>query len=348
MTVALSIPTVRPAAAADEASWESFVARCPEATFFHRWGWRRAIETAHGHRTHYLMAERNGETVGILPLVQLRSPLFGHALVSTGFTVGGGIAALDAAAEAALATAAAELGARLGAAHVELRHRRPLGIGWIDKSDLYCGFRRAIPEGGDDAILKAIPRKKRADIRKSLGTNLVTELGDLDRFYALYAESVRNLGTPVPARAWFRALRDAFGEDCEIAVVRGEAGDLSAVMSFHFRDEALPYYAGSVPAARPVHAYDYLYFDLMRRAAARGARIFDFGRSKRGTGPFDYKTYWGFEPEPLHYQFHLLRGGTLPEVNPLNPKYRLMVEGWRRLPLPVANLLGPHLARQLG
>lgn len=347
MTIALSVPTVRAAEPADEAAWEGFVARSPEATFFHRWGWGRAIARVHGHRTHHRVAERNGEVVGVLPLVQVRSPIFGHALVSTAFTVGGGIAADDAAAEAALAAAAAELGRELGVGHVELRHRRPLGIGWVAKPDLYFGFRRAIPDG-EDAMLKAIPRKKRADVRKSLGNGLAAEFGDVDRFYALYAESLRNLGTPVPSRRWFRALAEEFGEACEVAVIPGQGGDLSAVMSFYFKDEVLPYYAGSVPAARAVHAYDFAYFDLMRRAHGRGARTFDFGRSKAGTGAHDYKTYWGFEPEPLHYQFHLVRARELPGVNPLNPKYRRMVETWQRLPLPVANLVGPPLARQIG
>ena len=110
----------------------------------------------------------------------------------------------------------------------------------------------------------------------------------------------------------------------------------------------MPYFGGAVPAARPVHAYDLLYWSLMRRAVARGAAVFDFGRSKLGTGAFDYKRFWGFEPTPLEYQYHLVRAKAVPDVNPLNPKYSRVVAAWRRLPLPVANRLGPLLARQLG
>jgi FemAB-related protein (PEP-CTERM system-associated) len=123
---------------------------------------------------------------------------------------------------------------------------------------------------------------------------------------------------------------------------------LAALLSFYFKDQVMPYYGGAVPAARPSHAYDLLYWSLMRRAVGRGARVFDFGRSKVGSGAFDYKRFWGFEPTPLAYQYCLVRARTVPDVNPLNPKYRHMVAIWRRLPLPVANRLGPLLARQLG
>ncbi|MGH6969846.1 MAG: GNAT family N-acetyltransferase, partial [Stellaceae bacterium] len=120
------------------------------------------------------------------------------------------------------------------------------------------------------------------------------------------------------------------------------------LMSFFFKDRVLPYYGGAVPAARRIHAYDLMYWTLMQRAAARGCRVFDFGRSKRGTGSFDYKTYWGFAPKHLGYQYRLVKRSDLPEINPLNPKYRLMVGTWRRLPLALANRLGPPVARQIG
>jgi FemAB-related protein (PEP-CTERM system-associated) len=123
---------------------------------------------------------------------------------------------------------------------------------------------------------------------------------------------------------------------------------VSSVMSFFFRDEVLPYYGGGTLAARGVAANDWMYWEVMRRAAERGCRIFDFGRSKTGTGAFSFKTHWGFEPEPLHYEYRLLRGRALPEVNPLNPKFKLFIAAWKRLPLPVANVVGPWIARDLG
>ncbi|MCM8738611.1 FemAB family PEP-CTERM system-associated protein [Azospirillum sp. A1-3] len=337
-----------------EAAWDAFVSRSADATFFHRAGWRRVIQQAYGHRSHYLMAQRGGEVVGVLPLIHVKSRLFGDGLISTAFFAYGGIAADDAEVAQELAGRASRLGADLGVGHVELRHRRPRpelggeGLGWTDKADLYATFRRPLlPDAA--ANLKAIPRKKRADVRKGLeGALRVDSAADVAVFHRIYAHSVHALGTPVFPRRFFTQLQQEFGPAVEISAVHGPDGPVSALISFFFRNEVLPYYGGALPAARGLHAYDHMYWMLMCRAAERGCTLFDFGRSKRGTGAFDYKTYWGFEPEALHYQYHLVRRHDLPNINPLNPKYRLMVESWKRLPLSLANALGPHIARQLG
>lgn len=330
------------------AEWDAFVLGEPTATFFHRAGWSRVIQIAYGHDTHFLMARRDGEIIGVLPLVHLKTLMFGQSLISTGFCVYGGIASSDPAAIQTLAEEAARLGAQLGVAYVEMRSEQALIPGWKTKSDVYATFRRELHED-DDANLKAIPRKKRADVRKGIKSELsVDTSGDIDTFHAIYAESVRNLGTPVFSKTFIRTIAEEFGEDCEISVVHGPDGPVAALTSFFFRDQVLPYYGGGTPAARPLHAYDQLYWTLMGRAVRRGARVFDFGRSKFGTGAFDYKTFWGFEPTPLNYQYHLVKASEVPDINPLNPKYRLMVSTWQKLPLPVANLVGPWVARQLG
>jgi len=120
------------------------------------------------------------------------------------------------------------------------------------------------------------------------------------------------------------------------------------VMSFYFRDEVLPYYGGGAALARDLKGNDFMYWDLLRRACERGVRVFDYGRSKVGTGSYSFKKNWGFIPEPLHYEFQLMKATQLPDINPLNPKYRLFIDAWKRLPLPVSRWLGPFLARSLG
>ncbi|HEY1506575.1 MAG TPA: FemAB family XrtA/PEP-CTERM system-associated protein, partial [Stellaceae bacterium] len=254
----------------------------------------------------------------------------------------------DAAAVAALAEDAAQFGAKLGVDFVELRHETPRDIPWIAKPELYFTFRRAL-DRDDAANLKAIPRKKRADLRKAIDNKslAVDTAVDPKTFYRIYSESLRNLGTPVLPRRFYAAIAEEFGDAVELSTINGPAGPVAALMTYFFKDVAMPYYGGATPAARPLHAYDLQYWRLMGRAVERGCRIFDFGRSKRGTGAFDYKTYWGFEPKPLTYQFHLVQRQALPEINPLNPKYRLMVDGWKKLPLPIANTLGPPIARQI-
>lgn len=331
-----------------EASWDGFVADHPDATLFHLAGWRRVVARAYGHRTHYLAARRGPSLCGVLPLVEIRSRLFGHSLISVGFFVYGGIVADDEETRAALAAAAAERGQRLGVGHVELRSERPDLGEWITKGDLYATFRRTI-EVDEGRAMAAVPRKKRADLRKSLNAGLTVEAGIAPAdFYAVYAQSLRDLGTPVFPRRLVDAMLHEFGPICELSAVRRGDEPLAALLSFYFRDQVLPYYGGALPAARSLHAYDLLYWSVMRRAVTRGARVMDFGRSKRGTGAFAYKTYWGFEPTPLAYQVKLVGATKPPEVNPLNPRYRRMVSMWQRLPLAVANRLGPMLARQIG
>ncbi len=340
---------VRPLAEAEEPAWEAFIDAAPDATFFHRLAWRRVVARGLGHSSRYLCAWRGGRLAGVLPLTHVRSRMFGTALLSVGFAVYGGIVAADSAAARALADEAIRLGRDLAVDYVELRHMAPSGLGWQQKPDLYVTFSRTLASSGE-ANLKAIPRKKRADLRKALDDKrLKVEVGgDFDAFYRVYAKSLHNLGTPVLPRRFYRAILEEFGPAAELSCVHGPNGPVAALMTFYFKDRTMPYYGGATPEARPLHAYDLLYWRAMERAVAKNAPIFDFGRSKRGTGSYDYKTYWGFSPEPLHYECQLVTKAELPEINPLNPKYRLMIATWQRLPLAVANAVGPLVARQIG
>ena len=339
---------VRACDPADEARWEAYVDACADATFFHRIGWREIIEDVFRHRTHYRIAERRGKIVGILPLAEVKSRLFGHALVSLPFCVYGGPAVDDADASRALVDAASDLARALGVDHLELRNRTPRCPDW-PRQDLYVTFRRAIlPD--IDANLLAIPRKQRAMVRKGMKHGLRSEIDrSVDRFYSLYADNVHRHGTPPFAKRYFSALSRVFGESCEIMTVL-DATDRpqSGVLSFYFKGEVLPYYAGDTEGARELAANDFKYWELMRRASERGIRVFDYGRSKLGTGSFDFKKNWGFEPSPLAYEYQLLKREDVPQNNPLNPKYRAFIALWRRLPRRAANALGPHIVRNLG
>ena len=331
----------------DAARWDAFVGAAEGATFFHRAAWHDIIADELGHRAHYLFAERDGAISGILPLVEIRSRLFGHALISTPFCVYGGVVATDADSEARLTESAAALADELRVDYLELRNCEPRATDWPVK-DLYVGFRKPISED-HDANLKAIPRKQRAMVRKGIAAGLEAHAGsDVDAFYRVYAESVRNLGTPVLPRRWYARLQQTFGEDCEVTVVTHEGKPMAAVMSFYFRDEVHPYYGGSVWQGRDLAANDFMYWSVMQRAAERGARLFDFGRSKQDTGSYHFKKHWGFEPEPLPYAYHLVGAKGIPNVSPTNRKYSLFIKGWQRLPLPIATALGPWLARDLG
>ncbi|WP_282604515.1 FemAB family XrtA/PEP-CTERM system-associated protein [Pelagibius sp. Alg239-R121] len=321
---------------------------CESATFFHRAGWKKVVEESFGHDCYFLYAEENGELTGVLPLVHVRSRLFGNALISNAFCVYGGAASSNAEAQSALYGEAEALAASLGVDYLELRLRSPVHADWARKEDLYVTFRKSM-DPDPDKNLAAIPRKQRAMVRKGLKSGLVGELDeDTERLHRIYAESVRNLGTPVFSRKYFRMLKEVFGDDCEILTVTHEGRPVAGVMSFYFRDEVVPYYGGGTSSDRKLAINDFMYWDLMRRSCEAGYRVFDFGRSKRGTGAFDFKKHWGFEPEPLVHEFKLLGADALPEVNPTNPKYSIFISAWRKLPLPVANTIGPFISRNLG
>ncbi len=333
---------------ATAARWDAFVLACPQATFFHRAGWQGVIGQVFKHPTYFLYAETDGQISGVLPLAQVKSLLFGHALVSLPFVAYGGVASSDAAAAAALEAEAQKIAQTLGVEHLELRHIERHHDDW-PLQDLYVTFRKQI-RPDDEANMLAIPRKQRAMVRKGIKNDLRSEIDPgVERFFALFAENVHRHGTPAMPKRWFQALRDTFGDDCEVLTVVGPGGrPLSSVMSFYFRGEVLAYYAGDDESARHLAANDFKYWELMRRACARGCTVFDYGRSKVGTGQFAFKKNWGFEPTPLHYEYRLYKRDAVPQNNPNNPKYKLMIEGWRRLPIGVANWLGPFIVRNLG
>lgn len=340
--------TIHQLSADNFSRWDAYVSKSEEATFFHRAGWKTVLESAFGHRSYFLYAERNGEIEGVLPLAQNKSVLFGNVLVSTPFCVYGGIVADNPEAASALRQAACDLAHSLKVDALELRNIKASNEGWPEKS-LYSTFRKSI-DTDLDVNMKAIPSKQRTMVRKGIKNGLVSEVGDhWDRAYRVYSESVRNLGTPVFSNKYFKTLRHVFGEDCGVMMISHQGKDVAGVVSFYFRDEVLPYYGGSVAAARSIKGVnDFMYWELMRRSAEQGIKIFDFGRSKNDTGPYKFKKHWGFIPKPLHYEYSLIAADSAPDINPLNPKYQLFIKAWKKLPLFAANLMGPILAKNLG
>lgn len=323
---------------------EAFVATTEGATPFHLPAWSRAVQAGCGQRARYLLSEdARGAIVGVLPLTEMRSPLFGRALVSTGFGVDGGV--LGDAVEP-LAAGAWNLALRIGCPSVELRGGRA-PEGWASDDTSYLGFARDLALD-DDAELLAIPRKQRAEVRRSLGFDLEIVTGNdrklLAEHYHVYAESVRNLGTPVFPAKLFRSVVNAM--DADVLTVRHEGRAVASVLSLYHDGIVYPYWGGGTDAARGLRANDRMYFALMGRARARGCTRFDFGRSKTGTGAAAFKKNWGFVPEPRLYAKR--SNGPAREVNPLNPKYALMVRTWKRLPLWAANAAGPWISRGLG
>lgn len=331
----------------------AFLADHAEATAFHRPEWLLAVAAGTGNPALALVAERGNNLLAYLPLTEVASPIFGRLLASSGFAVGGGLLnAPEADAEVVFA-AVAELALRRSCPTIELRggHLPDDGAGWSLKREAHCGFVGPLAEG-DDALLLAIPRKQRAEVRKGLEFDLTvtTGRGEADRaaHYAVYAESVRNLGTPVFPRALFDAVLDRFGDGADILTVSSQGQPVASVLSLYHRGAVLPYWGGGTHAARRLRANDRVYYELMRHARARGCDRFDFGRSKTGSGAYHFKRNWGFAPEPLTYAVWTAPGGAKRDANPNSAGNAALARVWQRLPLTLANRLGPWIAKGLG
>lgn len=344
----LTIKRLLPHDTAAARRWDTFVIECDEATFFHRSGWQQVVRDVFRHNTFFLYAELAGRIQGVLPLAHIESLLFGSSLVSLPFAVYGGAAAISGQAVEALEMEAQRIARELGVHHLELRNVKRRHTDW-PVQNLYVTFRKSILPLEESNMLD-IPRKQRAMVRKGIKNQLVSQVdSDVDRFFDLYADNVHRHGTPALPKRYFNALATVFGPDCEVLTVTSPEGrPLSSVMSFYFRDEVLPYYAGDEQSARELAANDFKYWELMRRSCVRGLKTFDFGRSKQDTGSYAFKRNWGFEPQPLHYEHCLYRRDGLPQNNPANPKYRALIAAWRRLPIGFANWLGPFVVRNLG
>ncbi len=327
--------------------WDSFVQAATDATFFHLSGWKEVIEKSFGHKTYFLYVENDGEIQGILPLVHVNSRLFGNSLISTSFCVYGGIVANDEPSFLELDREACRLAEELGVDCLEMRNREQKNPERPHK-DLYVTFRKVLDADVEKNLL-AIPRKQRAMVRKGIEAGLISVVdNNVDRLYQAYSESVRNLGTPVFSKLYFQNLKTVFVEQCEVLSIEHNGQLIASVMNFYFKDEVLPYYGGGTSLARELKGNDFMYWEVMRRAVEKGIKIFDYGRSKIGTGSYSFKKNWGFVPEPLFYEFHLVKSISLPDINPLNPKYQLFIAAWKRLPLAVSQFVGPWLSKDLG
>ncbi len=319
---------------------------------FHRPVWLKAIETGTGQEAHCIIAETpSGDIAGLLPLHLIHSPLFGRALVSSGFAVGGGILSDSATATRRLAATVWDMAGRWSCPTVELRGGALPGGDWIEKRDAHANFRRALSMDGEAELL-AIPRKQRAEVRKGLDNGLSIQTGhgqrDLDWHYAVYAESVRNLGTPVFPKSLMQAVLTAFGNDVDILTVLQSGRPVASVLSLYHNGTVMPYWGGGVWDARSLRANDVMYYALMNHARERGCTHFDFGRSKTGSGAYSFKKNWGFEPEPMAYAVRTADGQEPRDVNPNSPKYKAQIALWQKLPLSLANRLGPWIAKGLG
>jgi len=336
--------------------WDDYVKKHAQGSFFHLSGWQKVIENSFHHDCYFLLSryvsgDKQGEINGVLPLVEVKSKLFGHALISTPFCVYGGAIADSSQIVRQLEQEACTLADKLSVDYLELRYQSAQDSNLLLKQ-AHSTFGCELADN-NDAVLANIKKKQRAVIRHSLKNELnftlATGKSNLADFYQLLSTSYRNLGTPIFTKNYFENLIDVFGDNIDIAVIKDKNQQLSsAVMNFYFNEKVLPYYGGGNDSARGLKSADYMYYQVMCNASERGYRWYDFGRSKNDSGPYKYKKNWGMEPRSLYYYYHLVNAEELPNLSPNNPKYKLFIQLWQKLPLKVSQIVGQFLSKFLG
>jgi FemAB-related protein (PEP-CTERM system-associated) len=331
------------------AEWDAYVRGAEGAAAYHAYAWRKLIRDVFGHESHYFAAhDPAGKIVGVLPLVRLRSPLFGDFMVSLPFFNYGGVLADSPAVVATLSASAAECAKGLGVSHVELRHTADLCPQWPSRTDKVTML-LPLPESA--ALLnKQLDAKVRSQIKRPLREGAVASHGGLellDDYYAVFSRNMRDLGTPVYPKRFFERILQAFPQAARIHVVRLGGEPVAAGFVIGAGDTLEIPWASSLRSANAVGVNMLLYWSVLERACEAGYRQFDFGRSTRDSGTFRFKKQWGAQPKQLTWHYWLRNGGQPPQINPANPKYQLAVKVWQKLPLPVANFLGPLIVKHL-
>jgi FemAB-related protein (PEP-CTERM system-associated) len=333
------------ASRADGGAWEAYVDARGDAAGYHSWRWRRIFEDAFDHECVYLVARQGGLIVGVLPMVLIKSLLFGRTLTSLPFLNYGGVMADAPQIARALIDQAYEEARARRCTHVELRH--------IDQQfpNLPCKQHKvAMHLRVGEGMWEGLDRKVRNQIRKAEKSGLVIERGGeslVGDFYAVFARNMRDLGTPVYSRRLFEQVLRVFPERAQLHVVRLNGAAIAAGLTYRTTTMVQLPWASSIRNYNALCPNVLLYWDAIQFAHAQGARVFDMGRSTPNEGTFKFKAQWGAEPVPLHWEYELLAPGELPNVSPANPKYQFAIALWQKLPLSVTTRVGPMIVRAI-
>jgi FemAB-related protein (PEP-CTERM system-associated) len=329
-------------------AWNGFVRRHPEASFYHRFEWRGINRRCFGHQSAFLAAMENGQVVGVFPIVQLKSRLFGNIACSMPFVNYGGPCADRDDIEAALLAEAERVAGRWQSDYLEIRSRRDLGPKYPG-SDHKVSMTVALDPDAEK-LWNAFKTGHRQDIRKGMKNGFTARFGGaelLDDFYALLSESWRDLGTPIYAKSYFADILRTFAGDVRLCVIYREQEAVATAFDGLHRDTVEGMWLAQKMALRNQNVGYVLYWELIKQACEHGYLHFHLGRSTAHSGGETFKKKWNAELRQLHWQYILRSAPTVPGLNPNNPKYRLAIEAWRRLPIGVTQRVGPAIARSI-
>jgi serine/alanine adding enzyme len=329
-------------------AWDAYVAADPQASNYHRWLWKQVIEETYGHRTFYLAVHDQGQIRGVLPLVGMKSWLWGRFLVSMPFCSYGGVLASNAIARESLLRRAKEIATEFKADHVELRQGDVLTNGWQSSAGKVC-MKVTLPPSSE-MLFGKLSSRLRNKIRGAGKQGLRAFWGKdelVDEFYAVFSRNMRNLGTPVYPKRWFENFLRYAGSTTQILVVRDGGQPVATTWVTTYRGEAeLPWIA-STPEARGKYSTVFLYWKALEWATQKAYQRVDLGRCTPGSGTQRFKAQWPCEENPLPWNYWTPEGKSPPQLRPSNPRFRMAIAVWKHLPLAAANFLGPRIVRSI-
>jgi FemAB-related protein (PEP-CTERM system-associated) len=334
---------------ADRPAWDRYVRGHRGATACHLFAWRDVVRDVFRQQPYFLAArDDSGDVRGVLPLVRLKSLLFGDFLVSMPYVNYGGALADSAAIEQGLIGEAVSQARKLGVSHIELRHVDAALPTWPTRTDK-VSMRLPLQRPAEE-FYRSLHSKLRSQIKRPEKGGATCQSGGaehLDAFYGVFAENMRDLGTPVYSKRFFAAVLAAFPEQARLFVVRVADEPAAAGLVLGFGKVLEIPWASSLRRFNRLSVNMLLYWKVIEYACNQGFETFDFGRSSADSGTFKFKQQWGAQPVQLHWHYWLRNGGDMPQLNPGNPKYRIAISAWQRLPVAIANALGPLVVRNL-
>jgi FemAB-related protein (PEP-CTERM system-associated) len=339
-------PQCRPLEPGDAAAWDRFVEQHERGSLFHLLAWKQTVEESFGYKPFYVVAFEGGRISGVLPLFLVKNPIVGRALISSPFAVYGGVLASSPESFRALHSHAVETGREMNVDYIEFRNAWPEQCAGEPNVHRYVTFTQPLENVDDEELLRRLPKKTRNMIRKALRSPFITrhDVRDVAVMHDVHSRNMRRLGTPNFPPRYFRNLLRNFGPMADVREVILEGRPMAVSMNLYFNKEMHTYHAAADARFSALAPNMYMYFDHLRWASQNGYHTFDFGRSKRGTGAFEFKTHWNTTMRPLPYEIVLVRRKELPNFSPANPKFEMMTKVWQRLPLPLARALSPFIS----
>ena len=333
--------------------WDHYVAHKDNASIYHFWEFKRIVQASFGHKTIYLAAfDSNNKICGVLPAIEMNSRLFGHFIVSLPFFTYGAALADNETVENELYGSLIDYAKQENIQHIELRamHKKKKLQESAPCKDSKVSMVRALSDSSEQ-LWSDIGTKVRAQIKKAQRYELDMKFGKaelINDFYAVFSTNMRDLGTPVYSKRFFSELMTSkLHKQFDIGVVYFKNKPVACCFLMTHQDMMEIPWASTLQSSNDMNTNMFMYWEILKKATQKGCHFFDFGRSSKDASTYRFKKQWGAQPQQLYWYYWLPDGESLPELNPNNPKYKLLISVWQRLPVWVSQLIGPSVVKYL-